>query len=1492
MGDNSPIRDDEPEEEVFSQEEAKVTPAAAAQPPPAAPVQAPPAAAAQSPPAAPAAPAAPVQLPPAAPVGPAQSPPVKLPSKSASPASASSVQENGEEEEGEEEEDEEEDEEDYNYINENNTPPTSAKPAPPAQPPQPAAPQPAAPAQPPQPAAPQPAPPAQPPQPAPPQPAPPAQPPQPVAPLPLVQNPKRKGIQIKETPLVQEFDSDVDEDSEAESEVSPPDEAESPLPPLLDFKKPEATEWDDQDDWENLAGLYPDLDDPRFIEKLMEKREFAEAKQPDIQSQIDADVNPCDTEKDFELTPVQRFVSTFLSPSTPYQGVLLYHGVGVGKTCAAITIAEGYLDRYPQDEVYILAPPNIQPNFEKTIFDAQRMRIGKGDEQNTINSCTGDKYLSLTGSLLERDPKVIQNRVKDLVKSRYKIYGYIEFAGVIKRILERFRPDQEELANEEIRKTFSGKMLIIDEAHNLRDMVETESENLDAPGGEGEVKDAKAGKILTGPLKRVLSVADGLVLVLLTGTPMFNNHKEIISLLNLLLINDKVPQSDHLTEAIFDSKSGILTVPGAEKLGKVAQRYVSFMRGENPLSFPTRLMPMAYKGGVLPTLEGWPIEAPNGEYYVAKDREGRDTEDPDIIEEFAKNSLPIIPCEFEGETAADYLELTEKLGKDLGIATQNKLIQAGNFIYPKLYDETVLAERIEKGGFDLTFDKSGEAQKAPGRSRAKDGIIRTPNVQYENQIDDQEWLLEENLGEFSPKTKFFLQQVRHAKGCAFIYSRFVPVGALSIALALEANGYTLYGALPGRGLLKGGAIGKLGRQCAMCPGREKGHTGHPFVSAKYVLLTGVAELSPSNETSIQAQRQSDNKDGSKIKIVIGSQVAGEGIDLKFIREIYIFDSWFHLNKTEQVVGRGIRTCSHALLPKEERNCTVYLLANAFSGDAADRETVDLYTYRTAVQKAIQVGRVSRVLKEYGVDCNLNREAISITKLTAVPMVDSQGNRRSTRTVVRSDGTKVEIPLRNDTPFSALCDWMERCESFECKPSVVVDADTSTDKTYTEYSAKWREHQLIQKIKNLFKTEDGHQQAFLSIEGLEEALLVDDVPQKAISMMIHNIIRNKSLHLELFGKQGHIIYKNGYFLFQPDQLHDEIIPLALRVAPFPPKRDSYATVVDEPVEAAAADEAEAEEEIPPLWDAVEKWIEHMEAGNDKKVIFEIEKGKYIPPRFILTVLKELYSNDDTLMKIVKEKLGMVGYLYEKVKDDENWKPLFLRAVKEVMWDEFLTSSEQFKLVSAWRNTKDFETNRHLFRDQYIEKDDNWLFRFVDLHSGEMKYRCEKDNCNPETIEQLTEGDSIVKINFNTTAYSKDLEHLFYGFLVPNESSHICFKTARAVAPDATMPVGSECSLSSNRSKRDPLLTTLASVIETLPDGIDLGLDEDSIKPIRGAFSGCFLLDLALRIMDKKRIMNKRNEVKRFFYRSIESYKGGHLKLEERKKKSKSRKAGEV
>ena len=46
--------------------------------------------------------------------------------------------------------------------------------------------------------------------------------------------------------------------------------------------------------------------------------------------------------KFFELAPHQLFVNNFLSFQTPYNSLLLYHGLGSGKTCSAITICEEY----------------------------------------------------------------------------------------------------------------------------------------------------------------------------------------------------------------------------------------------------------------------------------------------------------------------------------------------------------------------------------------------------------------------------------------------------------------------------------------------------------------------------------------------------------------------------------------------------------------------------------------------------------------------------------------------------------------------------------------------------------------------------------------------------------------------------------------------------------------------------------------------------------------------------------------------------------------------------------------------------------------------------------------------------------------------------------------------------------------------------------------------------------------------------------------------
>jgi len=154
------------------------------------------------------------------------------------------------------------------------------------------------------------------------------------------------------------------------------------------------------------GALYPDTEDPNFIPKLMSKLQFAENKQLSIQDRIDRlkekllaegkykesewetdwdlitsdrfkddlytfGLSPCRESLGFELSPTQRFIGQFLSPKSPYMSALLFHGVGVGKTCSAITVAESYLDAYPKKQVLIIAPRNIQPNFNRNFLRSQ-----------------------------------------------------------------------------------------------------------------------------------------------------------------------------------------------------------------------------------------------------------------------------------------------------------------------------------------------------------------------------------------------------------------------------------------------------------------------------------------------------------------------------------------------------------------------------------------------------------------------------------------------------------------------------------------------------------------------------------------------------------------------------------------------------------------------------------------------------------------------------------------------------------------------------------------------------------------------------------------------------------------------------------------------------------------------------------------------------------------------------------------------------------------
>ena len=1103
------------------------------------------------------------------------------------------------------------------------------------------------------------------------------------------------------------------------------------------------------DEWERDSGLYPDTEDPRFIEKLMAKREFAEHKYESIAEQAAEGVDPCNQE--FELTPVQRFVGRFLSPQCPYTSALLFHGVGVGKTCAAITIAENYLRAYPRKSVFIVAPRNIQPGFRNTIFSdsAEALRIPEEESRpNEARGCTGNTYLKRTGMEFEKDRAKISRAAKEAVASRYTFMGYIQFSNYIQDLIKHIPKtlDEETYRQQRarvLRREFSGRLLIIDEAHNLRDNPgETADDGRDNPGGDAEATESQAGKRLTPALEAVLDAADGMKLVLLTGTPMYNSYREIVFLLNMLLRNDKKVE---LSEADIFTREGTFRRAsegrrsGEEILGGVASAYVSFMRGENPLAFPIRLPPQG-----VPSLTAWPPMTLDAK-EIAEEARGR------------MLKLPFVPLSYEGGSLEEYQRLSQEIVETggIGINSIDEMVQAGNWLFPIAGG----GRQARDIGFDSCFEAVGGS--LPFRVRG----------------EDPSWLLTANLGQTSAKAKFILERAAGARGPVFVYSRFIKSGALPLALALEANGYLPWGRQP---MLANGAIDGLGGQCALCSKRATAHTGadHKFTQANYILITGRSSISPKNAEDIQAARAEKNKRGGQIKVVIGSQVASEGVDFRFIRDIFVFDSWFHLNKMEQVLGRGVRFCSHSLLPPEERNCTIHLLVHTIEG--ADTETADLYMYREAMAKAIQVGRVTRVLKQYALDCNLNRDAVQITGLATQRHIDSHGEVRE------------EVNV-NDMPFTNVCDWIETCE-YKCARAVEEPTMGTDLSTYTEYAVRWRESRLRSAIRALFGTRE--QPVFQ----LEEILdMMSAVPQRAVQGLLAEIVGNKAFRVQLGNKEGYIVYRNGYYMFQPEYLADVRAPLALRVADVPVKRDAYqpATIHVEAPAAAAAPAAEGEaaegeaaapaDGIVQFWNAIQQWATEIAAGGAIK--------ENIPP-YCCSAIDTAFSGDERTRE--RERLIMINWLYDHIVSTEEYTPEAKRqylaglsdTLLEFVWDESFRVQDQQKLV-AMRG----DTTLKVAREQVLQRGEQSAFRWVDPMTGVIRYMCGDKECYDAVVKGFERDDPMRSLKADQTTTGRS-----YGFIVPKaKEGRLVFKTNDApVAPGKAPEKGKECTIVSTIS----------------------------------------------------------------------------------------------
>lgn len=812
---------------------------------------------------------------------------------------------------------------------------------------------------------------------------------------------------------------------------------------------------------DSTNNYYPEFKDKDFNKKIFYKQEFLLNKTPKKTKKVNVEElskQECGSKNFFKLSNGQKFIKTFLSPDTPYNGALLFYGTGVGKTCSTISIVEQYMDELMQTnkKVYILLNPSIKANFAKNIFNIEKLKQGKPE-----NQCTGMKYLNLIDYNPELSYEEVKKKVNSIINSRYKFMGYQEFANFIESIESKSYGSideemKERIVNKKLKNLFSNSILVIDEAHNIKE------------GG------SKQEKILPPILERIIKLSDNMKLILLTATPMFDNVTEIRFLLNLLLMNDNRPLIKY--KELFD-KSGNLTKSGLNNLIFNSRGYISYLRGEDPIKFPLRLYPDVY----------------NHPQIIKKYPE-IDIEGNDIPEENRINVLKILGCPMIDQQLLDYntmIETDTKFG-----AFDQMGIMLSNITYPSSSDS--LKMKLGGVGFNNIFSKTKIGNQ---------NGYKFKKSEYNNFLD------EEVIKSYSSKLYSIFKNIQNKDGIIFIYSQFIPSGILPLALMLEYNGYTFLNGNKEETLLD-------------CPNKKPKITVNGN-KLRFIIISGEQSLSK-NSYAEYIKLENNNQNGELVKIILGTETAAEGLDFSYIREVHILDPWHHTNKTEQIIGRAIRYCSHINLPLEKRNVIVNLYASTLSTHPnKDIETIDLKTYRTAENKSKQMAKVEYILKQNAVDCNVNKESNKF-----VGEFWNQNIRVKLPFLDREVYKNVNIA---DKDGSKICNYMD-CD-YKCNPDVdVIDKKMIDTYTFKDSLIDSLSYEISIYIKELFKKDFVYDINNIT-KIIQEKINVSppDLINPAIYNGLNLLIKNKTIIYDKFNRPGILEYRGGFYLFKPNIL---------------------------------------------------------------------------------------------------------------------------------------------------------------------------------------------------------------------------------------------------------------------------------------------------------------------------------------------------------------------
>ena len=273
----------------------------------------------------------------------------------------------------------------------------------------------------------------------------------------------------------------------------------------------------------------------------------------------------------FKADPSQRLIGDYLNYNSPYRGVLIYHGLGTGKTCTSILATDSFVNKH--QKVVILLPASLENNYRKELKKCSRtgsMLRGKwclvqlvikedidlidtidkeiGVSRDFIEDQDGSVWLPSflkipAKNILEKDVlfKTMSRENQDKATLTYehiidKRYTFLHYNGITAKKLEQLEKSD----------AFENSIVVIDEVHSFISRV------------------VNGGKIARR-LYNILIDKSNIRFVLLSGTPVINHPFELAYTLNLLrgsikeyvittLKNEEFPPIEELIEKLEKEK--------------------------------------------------------------------------------------------------------------------------------------------------------------------------------------------------------------------------------------------------------------------------------------------------------------------------------------------------------------------------------------------------------------------------------------------------------------------------------------------------------------------------------------------------------------------------------------------------------------------------------------------------------------------------------------------------------------------------------------------------------------------------------------------------------------------------------------------------------------------------------------------------------------------------------------------------------------------------